>query len=153
MCLPPQLERVVTALPETQAQLAAASERADLVLAAVKQLEIRSMLTDQTLEEMEVRDDNNIHTILFVYLYSAAGGAERRAQHVRGDGGQGGGDGAQAECAHQGAGARAGPRRARAQQAGECHGQAAEGGHQGETVKKLLMVDYINYFPDGKFTV
>ena len=50
-----QLERVVTALPETQAQLAAASERADLVLATVKQLEIRSMLTDQTLEEMEVR--------------------------------------------------------------------------------------------------
>ena len=76
MCLPPQLERVVTALPETQAQLAAASERADLVLAAVKQLEIRSMLTDQTLEEMEVRDGNNIHTFLFVYLYSAAGGAE-----------------------------------------------------------------------------
>ena len=74
-----QLERVVTALPETQAQLAAASERADLVLASVKQLEIRSMLTDQTLEEMEVRDDNNIHnnhTFLFVYLYSAAGGAE-----------------------------------------------------------------------------
>ena len=55
MCLPPQLERVVTALPETQSQLAAASERADLVLATVKQLEIRSMLTDQTLEEMEVR--------------------------------------------------------------------------------------------------
>ena len=59
-----QLERVVTALPETQSQLAAASERADLVLATVKQLEIRSMLTDQTLEEMEVRCDNNI--ILFV---------------------------------------------------------------------------------------
>ena len=61
MCLPPQLERVVTALPETQSQLAAASERADLVLATVKQLEIRSMLTDQTLEEMEVRDGNNFH--------------------------------------------------------------------------------------------
>ena len=59
-----QLERVVTALPETQSQLAAASERADLVLATVKQLEIRSMLTDQTLEEMEVRDGNNINTFL-----------------------------------------------------------------------------------------
>ena len=70
MCLPPQLERVVTALPETQAQLAAASERADLVLASVKQLEIRSMLTDQTLEEMEVRDGNNIHTF---YILLQAG--------------------------------------------------------------------------------
>ena len=57
---------MLTALPDTQNKLAAASERADLVLATVKQLEIRSMLTDQTLEEMEVRCDNNIHTFLFV---------------------------------------------------------------------------------------
>ena len=48
-----QLERVLTALPDTQTQLAVASERADLVLGDVKKLEIRSMLTDQTVEEME----------------------------------------------------------------------------------------------------
>ena len=48
-----QLERVLTALPDTQNKLAAASERADLVLGDVKKLEIRSMLTDQTVEEME----------------------------------------------------------------------------------------------------
>ena len=44
---------MLTALPDTQAQLGVASERADLVLGDVKKLEIRSMLTDQTLEEME----------------------------------------------------------------------------------------------------
>ena len=48
-----QLERVLTALPDTQTQLAVASEKADLVLGDVKKLEIRSMLTDQTVEEME----------------------------------------------------------------------------------------------------
>jgi len=48
-----ELERVLTALPDTQNKLAAASERADLVLGDVKKLEIRSMLTDQTVEEME----------------------------------------------------------------------------------------------------
>ena len=44
---------MLTALPDTQTQLAVASERADLVLGDVKKLEIRSMLTDQTVEEME----------------------------------------------------------------------------------------------------
>ena len=43
----------MTALPDTQTQLAVASEKADLVLGDVKKLEIRSMLTDQTVEEME----------------------------------------------------------------------------------------------------
>ena len=37
----PQLERVNAALPASQAELAAASERADAQLAEVKRLEIR----------------------------------------------------------------------------------------------------------------
>ena len=45
---------MLTALPDTQNKLAAASERADLVLGDVKKLEIRSMLTDQTVEEIVV---------------------------------------------------------------------------------------------------
>ena len=53
MILSFQLERVNAALPASQAQLAAASERADAQLAEVKRLEIRAMLTDQTIEEME----------------------------------------------------------------------------------------------------
>jgi hypothetical protein len=40
-------------LPASQAELAAASERADVQLAEVKRLEIRAMLTDQTVEELE----------------------------------------------------------------------------------------------------
>jgi len=48
-----EVERVLTALPQTQAQLCAASERADQQLSEVKKLEIRAMLTDQTIEEME----------------------------------------------------------------------------------------------------
>ena len=44
---------MLTALPQTQAELSAASERADLQLSEVKKLEIRAMLTDQTIEEME----------------------------------------------------------------------------------------------------
>ena len=39
--LSPKVERVLTALPETQAKLAAASEKADSVLSDVKKLEIR----------------------------------------------------------------------------------------------------------------
>ena len=35
--------------------MCAASERADQQLAAVKKLEIRAMLTDQTIEEMETQ--------------------------------------------------------------------------------------------------
>jgi len=53
MALKAELERVSAALPASQAEVAAASERADLQLAEVKRLEIRAMLTDQTLEEME----------------------------------------------------------------------------------------------------
>ena len=50
-----QVERVLTALPSTQASLASASQQADEVLSEVKKLEIRAMLTDQTIEEMEVQ--------------------------------------------------------------------------------------------------
>lgn len=53
MALKAELERVSAALPASQAQVAAASERADQQLAEVKRLEIRAMLTDQTIEEME----------------------------------------------------------------------------------------------------
>ena len=50
-----QVERVLTALPSTQASLAAASQQADEILSEVKKLEIRAMLTDQTIEEMEAQ--------------------------------------------------------------------------------------------------
>ena len=50
-----QVERVLTALPSTQASLASASQQADEVLSEVKKLEIRAMLTDQTIEEMEAQ--------------------------------------------------------------------------------------------------
>jgi len=53
MQLKAEVERVLTVLPQTQAQLCAASEKADLQLSEVKKLEIRAMLTDQTIEEME----------------------------------------------------------------------------------------------------
>lgn len=53
MQLKSEVDRVLTALPQTQAQLCAASERADQQLSEVKKLEIRAMLTDQTIEEME----------------------------------------------------------------------------------------------------
>jgi len=53
MQLQSEVERVLTALPDTQGKLATASEKADAVLSDVKKLEIRAMLTDQTLEEME----------------------------------------------------------------------------------------------------
>lgn len=53
MQLKSEVDRVMTALPQTQAQLCAASERADQQLSEVKKLEIRAMLTDQTIEEME----------------------------------------------------------------------------------------------------
>merc|ERR1712240_176241 len=53
MQLKTELEAVTAALPAKQAQLTAASERADKQLAEVKRLEIRAMLTDQTIEEME----------------------------------------------------------------------------------------------------
>ena len=44
MILYPQLERVNAALPASQAQLAAASERADAQLAEVKSLEFMMMM-------------------------------------------------------------------------------------------------------------
>ena len=50
-----QMEKVLTALPITQANLATASQQADEVLSEVKKLEIRAMLTDQTIEEMEAQ--------------------------------------------------------------------------------------------------
>ena len=50
-----QVERVLTALPSTQASLASASQQADEILSEVKKLEIRAMLTDQTIEEMEAQ--------------------------------------------------------------------------------------------------
>ena len=50
-----QVERVLTALPSTQASLASASQEADEILSEVKKLEIRAMLTDQTIEEMEAQ--------------------------------------------------------------------------------------------------
>jgi len=53
MQLKTELEAVTAALPAKQAELTAASERADKQLAEVKRLEIRAMLTDQTIEEME----------------------------------------------------------------------------------------------------
>jgi len=53
MALKSEVEKVASALPKTQAQLTVASERADSQLAEVKRLEIRAMLTDQTIEEME----------------------------------------------------------------------------------------------------
>lgn len=53
MQLKTELEAVTAALPAKQAELTAASERADRQLAEVKRLEIRAMLTDQTIEEME----------------------------------------------------------------------------------------------------
>jgi len=53
MQLKSEVERVLTAFPQTQASLCAASERADQQLSEVKKLEIRAMLTDQTIEEME----------------------------------------------------------------------------------------------------
>jgi len=53
MQLQSEVERVLTALPETQNKLTAASEKADTVLSEVKKMEIRAMLTDQTIEEME----------------------------------------------------------------------------------------------------
>jgi len=53
MQLKSEVERVLTAFPQTQTQLCSASERADLQLSEVKKLEIRAMLTDQTIEEME----------------------------------------------------------------------------------------------------
>ena len=46
---------MLTALPITQANLATASQHADEVLSEVKKLEIRAMLTDQTIEEMEAQ--------------------------------------------------------------------------------------------------
>jgi len=64
MALKSELERVNAALPASQAELAAASERADAQLAEVKRLEIRAMLTDQTIEEMEqqLHDAHNMST-------------------------------------------------------------------------------------------
>jgi len=53
MQLKAEVERVTAALPATQAMLCSASERADRQLSEVKKLEIRAMLTDQTIEEME----------------------------------------------------------------------------------------------------
>ena len=50
-----QMEKVLTALPITQANLATASQQADEFLSEVKKLEIRAMLTDQTIEEMEAQ--------------------------------------------------------------------------------------------------
>ena len=54
----------MTALPQTQAQLCSASEKADQQLSHVKKLEIRAMLTDQTIEEMEgqLYDAHNMST-------------------------------------------------------------------------------------------
>jgi len=64
MQLQSEVDRVLTALPKTQAELCAASERADLQLSEVKKLEIRAMLTDQTIEEMEgqLYDAHNMST-------------------------------------------------------------------------------------------
>lgn len=53
MQLKAEVERVTVALPATQSRLCSASERADRQLSEVKKLEIRAMLTDQTIEEME----------------------------------------------------------------------------------------------------
>ena len=55
MQLQSEVEKVLTALPITQANLASASQQADEVLSEVKKLEIRAMLTDQTIEEMEAQ--------------------------------------------------------------------------------------------------
>merc|ERR1719210_2317793 len=44
MQLQSEVERVLTALPDTQGKLASASEKADAVLSEVKKLEIRAML-------------------------------------------------------------------------------------------------------------
>jgi len=53
MQLTAEVEKVSTALPSTQAKLLEASQLADKQLSEVKKLEIRSMLNDQTIEEME----------------------------------------------------------------------------------------------------
>jgi len=53
MALKAELERVSAALPSTSENLCTASEHADKELGEVKKLEIRAMLADQTIEEME----------------------------------------------------------------------------------------------------
>jgi len=53
MTLKAELERVGEALPSTLQSLCTASESADKELGELKQLEIRAMLADQTIEEME----------------------------------------------------------------------------------------------------
>jgi len=53
MTLKAELERVGEALPNTLQTLCSASEVADKELGDLKQLEIRAMLADQTIEEME----------------------------------------------------------------------------------------------------
>jgi len=53
MALKSEVERVSAALPDTSDKLCKASEHADKELGEVKKLEIRAMLADQTIEEME----------------------------------------------------------------------------------------------------
>jgi len=59
-----EVERVMSALPSTQAMLCTASEKADNMLSEVKKLEIHAMLTDQTIEEMEqqLAEAHNVST-------------------------------------------------------------------------------------------
>lgn len=57
MALKSELERMSAALPATSENLCDASEQADRELGEVKKLEIRAMLADQTIEEMEQQMD------------------------------------------------------------------------------------------------
>ncbi|XP_023336176.1 coiled-coil domain-containing protein 102A [Eurytemora carolleeae] len=57
MALQSELERVGISFPETSENLCTASQHADKELSEVKKLEIRAMLADQTIEEMEQQLD------------------------------------------------------------------------------------------------